>query len=127
MPVMQFTVVVTWNGGTGVVQVNPDPVPAYQATQGGNGQAQITWNASNGTFGSGAFAWKTTPNPGWSPTMSGGNLVSPVFTPGGEPNWFYNITITDSGGTPHTLDPEIENIPPGPGSEGRPPGQIGKP
>lgn len=127
--VMQFTVMVTWNSGTEQVDVNPDPVPAYQATRNGQ-QAQITWRASNGTFQSGAFTWKSgQPSPSWLPTESGGNLVSPVFDPQNEPNWFYNITITDSAGQPHMKDPEIENVPPtGEEEIEKPPrGDVGQP
>jgi hypothetical protein len=107
---MQFRVTVTWNQGTGSVTASPDPVPTYQAVQPG-GDAQITWIASNGTFPapSTAFSWKSGANPGWTPSASGANLVSPVFDPANQPNWFYNITITDGSGTNHTLDPEIEN------------------
>jgi hypothetical protein len=110
MPTMQFRVNVTWNAGSGQVQVNPPKVPTYQAVQPGN-NAQITWIASNGTFPdpSTALSWKNSTNPGWTPTASGGNLVSPEFNPANQQNWLYNITITDNSGNNHTLDPEIEN------------------
>jgi len=129
MPPMQFTVNVVWSQGAGQVLVNPETVRAGLA--GGNGlEAQITWVPTNGTFPSDAFAWKGTPNPGWDPTPDGRNLVSPVFDPQGEPSWFYEISIIDSGGTRRTKDPEIQNQEP-PLGEGedknkpKPPGQQG--
>lgn len=134
MPTMQFRVTVTWNQGSGAVQVAPEPVPTYRAVPAGD-DAQITWVASNGTFPdpSTAFSWKNSPNPGWTPSASGSDLVSPVFNPSGQSNWNYNITITDNQGNNHTLDPEIENeIPPPVGEEegkpkppNKPPGQQG--
>lgn len=126
---MPFRVVVTWNPSSGV-QVAPEPVPTYMAVQPGD-NAQITWVPANGTFPapSTAFSWKGSPNPGWTPSESGGNLVSPVFNPSGQPNWSYNITITDNSGNNHTLDPEIENEIPPPIEEEippkNPPGQQG--
>lgn len=130
MPTMQFRVNVTWNGTT--VMVNPDPVPAYQGRAGGD-SVQITWQPSGGTFQSNSFSWKSGSNPNWTPSFTNGNLVSPVYNPATQPNLYYNITIY-SNGTPHTLDPEIENVPPGtdvePGKPPKtppPPGQTGKP
>jgi hypothetical protein len=119
MPTQRFTVTVTWNGSQ--VLVNPDPVPAYQGRS--DHAAQITWQPSNGTFGSNAFSFKPGSS-GITVTSSGANLVSEVFDPNNFENLFYNITITDSNGVPHTLDPEIENIPPGGGVKpGKPPVQ----
>ena len=108
MPTMPISVTVTWNAGTNDVLVRPDPIRAFEATAAGE-DAQITWRPANGTFEAGAFAWKNATNPGWVPNESSGNLVSPVFDPAGQQNWFYDITITDSDGVAHTLDPEIQN------------------
>ena len=107
-----------------IINVRPDGIdvnPTYANVQNKSGvNVTLRWLVIGGTFPtSGCFAWKNSPSGAPTvacPTASGENVIQSTtyvndFDPGRV--WQYAITIIKNSGGTVTIDPEINNEPPG--------------
>jgi len=107
-----------------IINVRPDGIdvnPTFtNVPNNPNTNITLKWTLIGGTFPtSGCFAWKNSPSGAPSvacPSSSGENNLSSAsyvnnFDPGRV--WQYSITIIKNSGGQVTIDPEINNEPPG--------------
>ena len=117
-----FRVIVTTPGGS--ININPTTLTVDRVGTGD--PIAVVWNAQGGcTFpASNYFTWKGA-NPGDVVRLSDTEIVLAYIAPADPVSWAYGMcAIPPESSTPSCVDPEIDNVRPGPGS---PPPGTGKP
>jgi hypothetical protein len=109
-----FRVVVTTPGGN--ILIEPEKLTVDRV---GTGEPiAVVWTALGGsTFPeTGFFTWKGT-NPGPVVRLSDTEIVLTYIAPANPIAWAYGMcAIPPGGSTPSCVDPEIDNVRPGPGA-----------